>query len=68
MAAIAELEDLQKVEKDLKAFEKKHPDAFKDLVELLKKHRMVGYKNIAKLAMGSTPAKLKEAKSKGKED
>jgi hypothetical protein len=68
MAAIASLEDLKEVLKDLNALKKADPKAYEKWVELLKKHRMVGYKNIAKLAMGMTPEKLKEAKSKGKED
>ena len=68
MAAIASLEDLKAVQKDLSALKKADPDGYEKWVALLKKHRMVGYKNIAKLAMGMTPEKLKEAKSKGKED
>jgi len=67
MAAIASMEDLKEVQKDLNALKKADPKGYDKWVELLKKHRMVGYKNIAKLAMGMTPEKLKEAK-KGKED
>lgn len=60
MAAIASMEDLQAAQKDLKALEKKHPEAYAAWVDLLKAHRKIGYKNVAKLAMGSTPEELKE--------
>ena len=62
MAAIASLEDLKAAKKDLSALEKADPKAYASWVELLKRHRMIGYKNIAKLAMGSTPEELKEDK------
>jgi hypothetical protein len=67
MAAIASLEDLKVVQKDLNSLKKSDPTGYDKWVELLKKHRMVGYKNIAKLAMGMTPERLKEAK-KEKDD
>lgn len=60
MAAVASLEDLQSVHKDLKAIKKKHPEAYDTFTDLFKTHRKVGYKNIAKMAMGSTPEELKE--------
>ena len=60
MAATASLEDLQSVNKDLKAIKKKHPEAFDAFVNLFKTYRRVGYKNIAKMSMGSTPEELKE--------
>ncbi len=60
MAATASLEDLQTVNKDLKAIKKKYPEAFESFVNLLKTHRRIGYKNIAKMAMGSSPEELKE--------
>lgn len=60
MAAVAPIEDLKSAHKDLKAIEKKHPEAFTSFVDLFKAHRKIGYKNIAKLAMGSTPEELKE--------
>ncbi len=60
MAAVASLEDLQSVNKDLKAIKKKHPEAFNAFTDLFQTHRRVGYKNIAKMAMGSTPEELKE--------
>lgn len=59
MAAIASIEDLKAAKKALESHKKKFPEAHKAFVELLKSHRMVGYKNIARLAYGSTPEELK---------
>jgi len=59
MAAIASIEDLKAAHAALKKIEKKHPEAYKDFVALLAVHRMIGYKNIARLAYGSTPEELK---------
>jgi len=60
MAAVASLEDLQSVSKDLKSIKKKYPEAYDAFSDLFKTHRKVGYKNIAKMSMGSTPEELKE--------
>ncbi len=60
MPAVASLEELRSVEVDLKALQAAHPDAYRELVELFRRHRKVGYKNISKLMMGeATPEKLK---------
>ena len=60
MPAVASLEELKAVEADLKALEGAQPDAYRALVELFRRHRKVGYKNISKLMMGeATPEKLK---------
>jgi hypothetical protein len=64
MPAVASIEDLKAVQGDLNKFKKEDPKGFERLVELLKKHRMVGYKNIAKLALGSGPEDLKKGKEK----
>jgi hypothetical protein len=60
MGAIASLEDLRAVKADLGVFEHEHPEGATAFAELLKKHRKVGYKNICKMALGSTPEELKE--------
>lgn len=60
MAAIASIEDLKAAKDALKKVEKKHPEAYAEFVQLLKDHRKIGYKNIARLAFGSTPEELKE--------
>ena len=61
MAAIATLEELRSVQTDIESFKAAEPIAYAEIVELLKKHRRVGYKNICKLFLGeSTPEKLKE--------
>ena len=59
MAAKASVEDLKAAQAVLKKAEKKHPEAYAEFVQLLKDHRMIGYKNIARLAYGSTPDELK---------
>jgi hypothetical protein len=60
MPAIASIEDLRRVKVDLDALAKDHPDGFKRLVALLEEHRAIGYKNICRMAMGSSPEELKE--------
>lgn len=60
MAAEAPLEDLERVHKELQSLEMKHPDVYEDVVELFKRNRSVGYKNICKMLMGEkTPRELK---------
>ena len=59
MAAKASIEDLKAAQTAIKKLEKKHPEAFTDFGKLLKDHRMIGYKNIARLISGSTPEELK---------
>ena len=60
MAAIAAIEDLQAVAKDLAKFEKDNPEGFTRMVDLLKTHRKVGYKNIIRMAYGDKPEDLKQ--------
>ena len=59
MAAKASIEDLKAAKVAIKKLEKKYPEAFTDFSKLLKDHRMIGYKNIARLISGSTPEELK---------
>jgi recombinational DNA repair protein (RecF pathway) len=60
MPAVASLEALNALAEELLALKERHPAAYADLVDLFRRHRSVGYKNIAKLMMGeATPEKLK---------
>jgi len=60
MPAVATLEDLQAVHKQLATLEERHPAAYADMVALFRQNRKIGYKNICKLMMGEvTPEKLK---------
>jgi len=60
MPAVASLEELKAVSEQLRALEEGHPEAYARVVELFRRHRAVGYKNICKLMMGeATPEKLK---------
>ena len=59
MSAKADIIDLKKAQVAIKKIEKKYPEAFTDFSKLLKDHRMIGYKNIARLISGSTPEELK---------
>jgi len=59
MAAKADIVDLKKAQVEIKKIEKKYPEAFTDFSKLLKDHRMIGYKNIARMIAGSTPEELK---------
>ena len=59
-AAVAPIEELREVDARLKELQAKFPEAFGALVDLLKRYRKVGYKNIARLLMNeATPEKLK---------
>lgn len=60
MPAEAPLEDLQRVKQELQSLEMKYPEAYDEFVELFKRNRSVGYKNMCKLLMGeTTPEELK---------
>ena len=60
MPAVASLGELKTVDEQLKAIKDQHPEAYADFVELFRKNRMIGYKNIFKMMMGeATPEKLK---------
>ncbi len=60
MPAIASLEELETINEQLKVLKTKHPEAYEDFVQLFRKNRKVGYKNICKLMMDeATPQKLK---------
>ncbi len=60
MAAEAPLEELERVENELESLKMKFPDAYEDFVDLFKRNRSIGYKNICKMLMGeSDPRELK---------
>ena len=60
MPAVASLEELKAVEKQLLELKSRHPDVYTDFVDLFRRHRKVGYKNICKMMMGeATAEKLK---------
>lgn len=60
MPAVALLEELKAVDEQLKALKGQHPEVYADFVELFRKNRKIGYKNICKMMMGeATPEKLK---------
>ncbi len=60
MAAEAPLEELERVHNELESLKMKDPDFFDDVIELFKRNRSIGYKNICKMLMGeATPKELK---------
>ncbi len=60
MPAVASLEELKAVEENLSRLKSRHAESYADLVELFRRHRKVGYKNICKMMMGeATAEKLK---------
>jgi len=60
MPAVASLEELNAVNEDLAALKGRHPEAYGEVADLLRRHRGVGYKNVCKLLLGeATPEKLK---------
>ena len=60
MPAVASLEDLKAVDEQLKAIKGEHPEVYDHFVELFRKNRKIGYKNICKMMLEeATPEKLK---------
>ena len=60
MPAVASLEELKAVAEQLEVIKGQHPEGFADFVELFRRNRKIGYKNICKMMMGeATPEKLK---------
>lgn len=60
MSAVASLEDLQQVQKELQSLKMKDEEMYEDFVDLFKRNRSVGYKNICKMLMEeTTPEELK---------
>lgn len=60
MPAIASLEDLKKLNAEIKELKEKHPEAFSKVLDLMKRNRRIGYKNFCKLFLGErTPEALK---------
>lgn len=60
MSAVASLEDLQQVKNELESLKMKDEEIYQDFVELFKRNRSVGYKNISKMLMEEkSPEELK---------
>ena len=61
MPAVASLEELKAVDEQLKSLKGgENPEVYAHFVELFRKNRKIGYKNICKLMMSeATPEKLK---------
>lgn len=60
MSAVASLEELRQVANELESLKMKDEEIYRDFVELFKRNRSVGYKNICKLLMEeTTPEELK---------
>lgn len=60
MSAVASLEELKQVQNELRSLKMKDEEMYEDFVELFKRNRSVGYKNICKMLMGeTTPEELK---------
>jgi hypothetical protein len=61
MPAEAPLEELKRVQNELESLKMKDEEIYDDFVELFKRNRSVGYKNICKMLMGeTTPEELKD--------
>ncbi len=54
------IEELQKVKGELDKYEKKYPEAFAVMADVIDTNRSIGYKNICRLIMGLTPEELAE--------
>ena len=60
MPAVASLEELKVVDEQLKTIKEQHSEVYADFVELFRKNRKIGYKNICKMMLEeATPDKLK---------
>ncbi|MFW5915369.1 MAG: hypothetical protein ACOCTQ_02730 [Planctomycetota bacterium] len=60
MPAEVPLEELERVNEELESLKMKAPEVHEDFVNLFKRNRSVGYKNICKMLMGeATPRELK---------
>ena len=59
MPATASYDDLKNASNEIESLKMKYPDAFKEFTDLINKRRRIGYKNLCKMIMGSTPEELK---------
>lgn len=60
MPAEVPLEELERVQQELESLKMKGPEMYDDFMQLFKRNRSVGYKNICKMLMDeATPKKLK---------
>lgn len=62
MPALASLEELKATQKQIQGLKEQYPEACQAVVDLLKKNRKIGYKNICRMfTEEATPEKLKQA-------
>ena len=62
MPAIASLEDLQRLNTEIKGIKERFPEASTKIVELIKRNRKIGYRNFCKLFTEErTPEQLKSS-------
>lgn len=60
MGAVASLEELRQVQNELESLRMKDEEMYQDFVELFRRNRSVGYKNICKMLLDEkTPEELK---------
>lgn len=60
MPAEVPLEELERVQQELESLKMKDAEMYEDFMQLFKRNRSVGYKNICKMLMDeATPKKLK---------
>ena len=60
MPAAASIEELKAADEQLKVLKGEHPEVYAHFVELFRKNRKIGYKNICKMMLEeATPEKLK---------
>jgi len=65
MPAIASLEDLKKLNAEIKEVKDKHSNVCEEIAQLIKRNRKLGYKNICKLFTGEkTPEELKSGEKR----
>ena len=61
MPAMASLEELQAVQTSLNELKENYPAAYAEVVNMFRKYRKIGYKNICNLMLGeATPESLKK--------
>ena len=67
MPAIASIEDLRRLDDEIKAVKHEHPEACKKIIDMIKKNRKLGYKNFCKLFTAErSPEALKSDKKNTK--
>lgn len=62
MPTLASIEDLVKVSEELESLKMQSPEMYDKFVQLVKRNKGVGYKNICQLLLGKSPEDLKGEK------